>query len=446
MTGILGSDRLSALLRLALERSRADQTEARISVSRWALTRFANSSIHQSLESDYALIRVRAVFGKKVASATTTRLDEDSVAALVDSVVDLARHTDENPDFVSLPQPQPAPEAASRFCSSTAECSAGRRAGVVSAIVAQSDRIKGSAAGSVFTRAYEHAVMNSLGVDSYYSGTAADALTVVTGPSGGFGYAEQRSADFDEIDGSAMGAEAARLASDSRNPADLEPGEYECILSPVAAGTLIRYLVWAGFGGLAYQENRSFLCGRLGQRILHESVGIVDDALDPSGFVNLYDAEGIPRRRVCLVRNGVAEELMHDSYSAYKAGVQSNGYALGADDECSGSALNLMVAPGGASIGDMIASTRRGVLVTRFHYVNYAHRMTATVTGMTRDGTFLIEDGRIAHPVKNIRFTQSILDALSRVEMVGRERQLVADACVPAIKVSAFRFTSATEF
>jgi PmbA protein len=439
-------EQIERLLQLALDRSNAEQTEARAITSRWALTRFANSAIHQNMASDLTSVHVRAVFGKKVASGNTTRLDEEGVAQLVDDVVRMARAQDPNPDFVSLPEPSAARPAPEQYSESTADCPPEKRAEMVSKIVAEADRVGGTAAGSILTRGYEHAVANSLGVRTWLRGTAVDATTVVTGPDGGFGYAYAQAGDVNSVDAAAFGKEAAEIARDSRNPANLEPGEYECILSPYAVEDIMSYLVYMGFGALAYQEGRSFLKDKLGTRIVSEKISLWDDGADPVTLTTPYDGEGVAKQRVDLIEQGVAKELLYTSYSAHKEGKKSTGHASVGEPVCAGSRMNMVMAEGDASIADMIAATKRGVLVTRFHYTNVAHLMTASVTGMTRDGTFLIENGRVAGPVKNLRFTQSLTEALSDTHMVGRDRRLINGAYVPAVKVGKFRFTSATEF
>jgi len=443
----MGEDRIWELLELALAHSGADQTEVGLFSGRWALTRFANSAIHQNMASTSVGMYVRAVFGKKVASASSNVADEAGVRALVDRAVEMARHQDENPDFVSLPEPfeQPrasAPDAAmpshaGRYSEATADCTAAHRAQMVRSMVDESAQVEASAAGSLSVQAGERAVANSLGLRSYYRKTSAAVRTVVTGPEGGFGYAAANSNDIGEIDARSVGREAARLASMSRNPADLEPGEYECVLSPYAVADMLESFIHMGFWALAYQEGRSFVCGKMGKKIVDSSVSIWDDGLDPRTLVTPYDAEGVPKQRVDLVTNGVATGLLYDSYAAHKEGKKSTGHAGG---------WNPIMAPGKATVEEMIAATRRGLLVTRFHYTNVAHLMTASFTGMTRDGTFLIENGRIVRPVKNLRFTQSVLDALSNVDMIGRDLKLVGSTLVPALKIRKWRFVSATEF
>lgn len=428
------------ILNAALEHSSAEQTEASVWITRSALTRFANSTIHQNMVFENGVLKVRAVFGKRVASATTNSLNEAGIRTVVDDVVKMARLQDENPDFVSLPGPVVPIAGAKAFYDSTARSTPEQRAEVVRAVIAEADKNGATAAGSFTVQSCEHGVKNTLGIDVRSRSTYTNLLTVVTAPDGGFGYAAASSCDLNDIDGRAIGREAAERANASRNPVGIEPGEYECILMPYAVADMLGMFAWMGFGAREYQEGRSFLCGKLGTKIVSELVSIWDDGLDPRTIVSPFDNEGVAKQRVDLVKNGVANALLYDSYAAHKEGKQSTGHAPW------GRAHNLIMAPGDATVDEMIASTKRGLLVTRFHYTNVAHAMSASFTGMTRDGTFLIENGRIATPVKNLRFTQSILDALSDTQMIGRELKLEDRVLAPAIKVGRFRFSSATEF
>jgi len=201
-----------------------------------------------------------------------------------------------------------------------------------------------------------------------------------------------------------------------------------------------------GLGALAYQEGRSFLCGKLGQKVLDEKITIVDDGLDPTGLPTPFDGEGTPKRRVVLFERGVARNVVYDVRTAAKEGRTSTGHGSPAPNPSGPMPGNMLMEPGGSSVEEMIRSTKRGLLVTRFHYTNVAERSKATITGMTRDGTFLVENGAVAGPVRNLRFTESCLRALSAVEFVGRERRRIGTTVVPALKLRSFRFTGATEF
>jgi PmbA protein len=201
-----------------------------------------------------------------------------------------------------------------------------------------------------------------------------------------------------------------------------------------------------GLGALALQEGRSFMGGRLGERICGANISIWDDGHDPRGQRLAYDFEGVPKQRVNLITGGVAENVVWDSYTANRDSRPNTGHGLPAPNSWGPVPINLFVAAGDSSVADMIAQTERGVLVTRFHYTNMVHPIKTVLTGMTRDGTFLIEDGQIAGAVKNLRFTQSILEALSCVSLISREGKLADYVWAPAMRVDRFTFSSATEF
>ena len=188
------------------------------------------------------------------------------------------------------------------------------------------------------------------------------------------------------------------------------------------------------------------MCGRLGEKVCHESVSLWDDASDPNGMPSAFDAEGVPIKRLELVTNGVAKQIAYDSYTAKREGKESTGHAGSGTWLTGGHPQHVFMAPGDSSVEEMIADTKAGVLVTRFHYSNVIHPKQTVLTGMTRDGTFLIRNGKIAHPVRNLRYTQSVLDSLSNVQAISRDRKLQGRSLVPALKVSNFRFTGATEF
>lgn len=443
---LLGKEKVREILRFALDCSDAGQTETALWAGSWGLTRFANSAIHQNMASRNAVLHVRAVYGKSTASGSSNCTDKDSVRRLVRDVCDMARAADENPDFVSLPEPDGAVSDVAGWYEDTAEYTPADRAAAVRSVIEESSKRQGSAAGSFVTRCYEQGVMNSLGIDCYYRGTSAGLVTVVTGPDGGFGYASAVSASASRIDAAAVGAEASTRAFDSRKPQDIEPGDYECVLLPYAVADMVEMFGWMAFRAMAYQEGRSFICGKLGEKIVSEKISLWDDGLDPRCIQTPFDAEGVPKRRVDLIRQGTAAGLLYDSYTAHREGRKSTGHAVGGEPELSGQWSHLIMEPGDADVEQMIASTGHGLLVTRFHYTNVAHLMSASFTGMTRDGTFLIKDGRVAGPVKNLRFTQSIPEALSEVQMIGRELKLEGGALVPALKLRRFHFSSATEF
>lgn len=445
---MIGRERAQTLARLALEHSRADQTEIVLLGEDSALTRFANSYIHQNVAESNLEVRVRVAFGKRLGVATTNDLSEAAVRRTVDEASRIAQLQPENPDFVSLPKPGPAREVVS-YSARTAEATPEVRADLVKSVCDRAIANDLIASGAFSTAAYEVAVLNSLGVDVYDRSTAADFNTVVMGDDSS-GYASQAALDVYDIDGDRLATEAVEGALRSRKPTALEAGQYEVVLDAHAVLDMVDFVVSLGFPALAVQEGTSFATGKLGQRVMGENVSIWDDGSDPSGLPMPFDFEGVPKQRVDVVARGVANALLYDSYTAHKEGKESTGHALPAPNTYGPLALNLFMQAGDAQVDDMIRSTKRGLFVTRFHYTRPVHPLLVIVTGMTRDGTFLIEDGKITRPVRNLRFTQSYLDALSNVEAISSDTRLVKGDYgafrVPWVKVSQFSFTGVTKF
>jgi len=445
---VIGETKVHELADDLIHYSTADQTEVAVTATEAALTRFANSSIHQNVLESNAEVRVRAVLGKRIGVATSNSLDPVGLRQLVDSAIAVARRQPENPDFVSLPQPGPLKRL--NACDpNTLHCLPEARAEAVGLICRPALEQGLSAAGALETGVREYAVANSLGVFGYDTQSSNSLSTVVMSDTGS-GYAERNGVFFNDLEPEKVGREAIAKALSSRNPVDLPPGEYVTLLEEYAVAEMLFYLGYIGLGALAVQEGRSFMNGRFGQRIADPRVSLWDDGSDPRGFPRAFDAEGVAKQRVEMISGGVANAVVYDSYTAFKEGKQSTGHALAAPNPYGPLPLNLFMASGDATKEQMLEGVERGLLVTRFHYVNVVHPTQTVLTGMTRDGTYLIEDGRIVGPVKNLRFTQSVLDALSGVRMIGKDVRFIssegAATVTPALLVEGFRFTGTTEF
>jgi PmbA protein len=377
-------------------------------------------------------------------------LDEQSMRHLAERAVEIADSQVPNPNFDSFVHSPAAPKVEA-FDEETEACSAERRAKNVQALIREADKQDFLAAGSHYTTAREVAFVNSLGTQQYHRFTAAFMNTVIMSPTSS-GYADYSCRSIADLDPARVGAEAAKVCSDSRDPRELEEGRYDVVLSPYALEELMTWLCYIGFGAEPFQEDRSFMSGKIGQTIMGKNVSIWDDGLDPKGQPLPFDFEGVPRKRVDLVKNGVAKGVVYDSLLARKEGKQSTGHALPPGEEVSAMPLNVFVAGGDSTEEEMIRSLDRGLFVRRFHYVNgLLEPKRALFTGMTRDGTFLVEGGKIAYPVKNLRFTHSMLDAFSNVEMISRETKLqlsswMGASVVPALKIKGFNFSGKTDF
>jgi len=447
---MLGKKRIQEITDSILARSTADQTEVVILAEDSYLTRFANSTIHQNVAESNADVRIRCVLGKRVGVASTNDLDAAALEQTLERAMAITRLQPENPEFRSLPGPLPIQEVQA-FFEATAGCSAEARARSVRTLCSIAEDAGVAAFGALTTATLELAVANSLGVSAYFPLTYAD-LNMVAMSDTSAGYSAGLAPDFARLDFEALGREAVDKCVRSQNPRPLEPGEYTVILEPYAAHDLVQMMGYTGFGATALQEGRSFMNGKLGQQIVDPRVSVWDDGLDPEGIPWPFDFEGVPKQRVDLLKDGRAAGVVYDSYRAGKEDKASTGHALPGPNSFGPLPLNTFFSTGEASVEEMIASTEHGVYVTRFHYTRPVEPRRVVVTGMTRDGTFLIRNGEIAYPVKNMRFTQSYVEALNAVEAIGRERRLLAgwsgmgrDA-VPALKLARFHFTGATEF
>jgi predicted Zn-dependent protease len=296
----------------------------------------------------------------------------------------------------------------------------------------------------------ELAVVNSLGIEAYQ--TYSDLfLHLIAEDEKNSGYASFVSRNPDQLDVDSLAKEAIEKVSGA-DAIQVEPGEYEVILEPYAVSELLSFLGYLGFHALAVQEGRSFFCNEFGKKIVDEKVTIYDDGLDPEGLQVPFDFEGVPKKRVTFFEEGVVKEVTHDSFTAGREGKESTGHGLIAPNTDGPIPINLLMKAGKLSLDEMIRSVRQGIYVTRFHYINVVEPMKAVLTGMTRDGTFLIEEGEIKRPINNLRFTESVLKALSRVSAISRDRKVCSEGTVysrrfvtgvvaPAIKVDGFNFS-----
>ena len=426
----------------------ATEAEALVTSEDAQLTRFANSEIHQNVAESNVGCNLRFVIGKRIGVASSGRLDDEGLRALVERAGAIARNVEELADWAGLPEPGgPIPELAVAFSERTAAATPEQRAEGARAVIAAADEAGVTAYGSFSTTAERMAVANTHGIRAAGERTSSQLLTVSMGPDGGTGYAEAAAVDVDGVDPAALGREAAAKARATANAQAVDPGDYPVVFEEYAVVDLMDMLGYLGFSALAVQEDRSFV--EIGKRIGSDLVTVRDDAGDPAGLPMAFDYEGVAKQRVPLLERGICAGLVYDAQTAARDGVRSTGHGLPAPNPYGPFPLNMVMDAGTTARGDLIAGMGRGLLVTRFHYTNPVHPKLGIVTGMTRDGTFLVEDGKIVAPVRNLRFTQSYPEALAGVVGVSRERRtlkgFLGGVVVPAIRVEAFTFTGATE-
>ena len=423
------------------------EAEALVMAEDSALTRFANSEIHQNVAETNVTVNLRVVIGKRVGVASTDRTDDESLHRLAERAAAIARVVEELDDWGGLPGPTAIEDVAAAYSPGTADASPEFRAEAVRAVIGAATDAGVTAYGSFATGTESIAVANSVGVRAAGTRTTSQCITVSMGPEGGTGYAEAAAVDATTIDAAALGREAAGKARATASAVSIEPGDYPVVLEEYAVVDLIDTLGYLGFSALAVQEGRSFV--EPGKRIGSDLVTIFDDGRDPLGLPLWFDFEGVAKQRVMLVEGGICRNVVYDAQTAARDGVASTGHGFPAPNPWGPIPLNMFMAAGAVSREDLIGGLDRGLLVTRFHYTNPVHPKLAIVTGMTRDGTFLVEGGKIVGPVKNLRYTQSYLAALAGTVAVASERKtlkgFLGGVVVPAIRVDGWTFTGATE-
>ncbi len=430
----------------------AGATEAEVLVMSddQALTRFANSEIHQNVAETSVSVNLRFVLGKRIATISTGRVDEAGLAAVVQRAAAIARTVEELDDWAGLPSPDPTSNAtglAAAYSPATADASPELRAEGVRAVIAAADAAGVLAYGSFSTGRESMAVANSAGIRAYEERTSSQLLTVHMSPGGGSGYAERAATDVTNIDPAGIGREAAARAKATDGATSVPAGDYPVVLAPYAVVDILDMLGYVGFSGLAVEEGRSF--SEPGRRVGSDLVTIIDDGANPAGLPMTFDYEGVRKERVVLIENGICRDVVYDAQTAARAGRRSTGHGLPAPNPYGPFPLNMVMSHGVTPYDELIAGIDRGLLVTRFHYTNPVHPKLAIITGMTRDGTFLIENGEIVAPVRNLRFTQSYLDALAGVSAVGQDLRTLKGSfgavVVPALRIDAWTFTGTTE-
>ncbi|HSB07051.1 MAG TPA: TldD/PmbA family protein [Thermodesulfobacteriota bacterium] len=437
------------LLKSLVRESSADQTEALLLTEDSSLTRFTQSSIHQHVAEKNGTLILRVILGKRIAVVTTNILSRSSVKATLKKAISLAKVQHPNEGFVSLPEPKPIHEIET-FSKNIASLTPAKKAKMIKGLLSLAKGKGFQASGAFSNGEVELAVVNSLGIEAY-QGYSDLFFHLIAENGGGTGYASFVARDPDQFDIHSLAEEAIRKTS-TKEPISIEPGEYEVVLEPYAVGELLSFLGYLGFHSLAVQEERSFFCNQFGKKIVDEKVIVYDDGLDPQGLQVPFDFEGVPKQKVTFFEKGIVRQVTYDSFTAGREGKNSTGHGLIPPNTEGPIPINLFMKEGDSSLKEMIRSTRKGIYVTRFHYTNVVEPMKAVITGMTRDGTFLIEEGEIKRPIKNLRFTESILNALSRVSAISRDRRVCSEGTVysrrfvtgtvaPAIKVDGFNFS-----
>jgi predicted Zn-dependent protease len=448
---ILSREEARSLCNRVLSLATAEQTRVTISSGWSGNTRFAASEITTAGGVTDTTVTITSTIGRRRASASTNVLADASLKRTVELSERLARLAPEDPELMPELGTHQYPSVPA-FVERTAELSPEARAHAAQTVIdaeqARSNRL--AIAGYIEANAAATAVATNAGLFAYHATTDASMSTTARTPDGtGSGYAVAGSRDWADVDAASLGRRAVGKALASRNPQAIEPGMYTVVLEPQAVADVLP-LLFGSFNARTTDEGRSAFSKaggtKLGEKIADERVTVYSDPTDAELLMQPFDAEGLPLRRVVWIEKGVLRNLAYSRFWADKKGVQPTGGGAGGGGGFGGGVPGGVKMVGGAkSVDELVAGTRRGILVTRFWYIRFLDQRTVMVTGLTRDGTFLIENGKISRPLKNFRWNESPLFMLNKIEELGRAERVQAGQVVPALRVRDWNFTSLSD-
>ena len=410
------------------------------------LTRFANSEIHQNVFEDVTDLRITVMGKQKKSQVTTNKITKEGIEQAVAEAIENLMLL---PDGEAVPGlvDKPAIMEMERFNQALAEeFSAEQRA---LRLGEQLDQIQlpYKAYGQLSYSENALALGNSSGIRRYFKSNSANCTVLVSHENGASGYASGVATRGGELELAAAFRRADQKAQANQDPIDLDVGAYTVILEPNAVFDLMMYTTLLGFSGKSLQQKSSFLTDRLGEKVFDEKLSIKDDWEDENALGIPFDFEGTPRQKLTLIDQGVAREVAYDLASGAKAGVASTGHSAGMD-MFGAIPINIVIAPGELTLNEIIAETKQGLLVTRFHYMNPVNPRQALLTGLTRDGFYQIENGKVIAAVNNMRMTESMLKAFNQIEAISSDCErlsaFVGNVYVPALKINQFHFTGKT--
>jgi len=448
--GLSSEKRLHELMQTVIRFGKAagaEETEVHLDETLDALTRFANNAIHQNVAEHGMTVSVRTVLDGKTARVTTNKLDEDSLRAAVESSLSLAQSQPKAPYLLPVPGKQRYLRV-QRFVSATAELSAAERARAVRKACDLAVKEGQVAAGIFVSGQMQSAIGNSRGLFATCRQTRAE-FSITMQQDAAASWAKDNAADVRNLDPQALAQRASKKARLATSARELPPEKYTVILQPAAVLDLVGFLFY-DFAATAVDDKRSCLNDRMGKPLFGKNISICDDVYHPGQLGAPFDGEGIPRQRVILVDKGVPRNLVYSRASAKRDGKKPTGHGLTLPNEYGEAPMNLVFSGGETSLEEMVASTDRGLLVTRLWYIREVDPDEKVMTGMTRDGLFLVEKGKVTSAARNFRFNQSVLEMLRNVELMSPVVRATGEEAfemvVPAMKINGFQFTEVTKF
>lgn len=437
---------LNEILDEVINQRKAEQAEVLIIKKTSFVNRFSENQLTQLTWEENNYLGLRVIKGKKIGFASSNQLTREAIKRTSERSLTMMEITPSLEDFVSLPEESNSKGEFDFADPELLEFKPDYLSSNLQKVFVKADKEKVKVSGSITQEITELEVANSLGIQkkAIFTELSGSLIAEKNGQSGYESFIARRK---DQVDLLKIYKQAARWLEIDGPLQTIPPGEYEVVLSQEATAELIDFLSYLGFSALALQEGRSFV--KLGEKMFSSLITLWDDGNDHKGMPLPFDSEGITRQKVNLIEKGIVKGVAYDSYTAFRENKRSTGHALPYPNSVGPLPLNQFLEPGAASEKELITSTKKGIYITRFFYVNPMDPLKTIITGMTRDGTYLIENGNITKPLKNLRFTQSIIEALSSVEALAKEvkikKPLVAYCSIPAIKLNKFNITGVSE-
>lgn len=446
---IIDKQTAQSILQSALSYTKADMAEAVIEQNRLALTRFAERRITDHIDQDETTLYIRCVKDKKIGVIATGNLSPDGIKKAVADCEAILAYMVPDEDFISLAKPDSTEITENRISEKTAEFGPEKRAEAIGKIFDIAKKGLCDSSGALRIEQTTLAVANSLGVSRYFTGNQAQISMTLAGKQNNSGWSMAYNHDASKIAIDKLALTALQKSMTSRDPASLADGQYTVILEPAAVGQLLILLSFMGFGCATFYQKRSFMAGKVGEKIAGDNFTVIEDPGDAHFASPLIDYEGTPKKRVALIENGIARGVVYNTYYANLMNTPSTGHALAPNNSYGPYPKNMVVAAGDSSIDEIIKGTDKGVLITHFWYLNFLSPMQTMVTGTTRDGTFLIENGEVSSPIRNMRTNQSILEAFSNIKAISKEQVVYPQYSVlmkvPAMKIDNFNLAAEAE-
>ena len=413
------------------------------------LTRFAESYIHQNVaETDLNLI-VKVINEDRIGAVQMNSIDDQTISKNIEKAIEVTKITPKLDHHYRLLKPQ-SYKIKSKYSEQTANFTPLNRAQLVSQLIKEVNKKEYEAAGAFKTEESTILVANSEGVFAFDQGTKVDFNCVITRDNS-TAHTSFMDSDINNFKINKITDELLETALKNVEQIEIDPGVYTVILSPEAVAEILNYTGYTAFNGKMIMEGKSFICNNQDKKIFPETITVSDDPFDELTMPIPFDLVGYPREKIDLIKDGIIEDGVYDHLTALKYNRKCTGNTLSPEYASFGALpFNLVMKEGDNSVEEIISSTKKGIYISRFHYVNILNPMSVQLTGMTRNGTFLIEDGKLGRAIKNMRFNTSVVDMLKAVDMISKERQtkagFIGATVAPYLRTNNFTFSSKTSF